>query len=371
MLQFAREAAGKSRAQLAGDVSTSASFITACEKQRKKPSAELRIALASTLGVRPRFFSGTSESDWRVESCYFRHRQAATTSEKGQLRSQLYLYSKILDALAQIVQFPRVNLLDAPGMNLPTESLAQELRRLWRMSADSPVGAICRLIERAGIVILYHSSGSVKVDACSKFGKIPLILISKTNRGTSRLTFDLVHELGELIYRSTLQDGLAREKQINSFVGHFLMPRKGFESHFLSKPLTMSHLLELKVTWRVSMSAILRHSLTLNLLDEKSYIVWKRKLNARGWSKTEPQEPSFSEPEAFSDATSLVISRGLTLSELAEHVDLEEKTAHLLFKANSVIYPEIVNTSASHRRTPTLSRKFPTQALRLVQPPLL
>lgn len=370
-LQFAREAAGLSRVELATEAQTSASFITACEKQKKKPSADLRTLLASKLGVKPRFFSGALDESWDVETCHFRHRQAASIAEKGQLRSELFVYSKILDALTKVVQFPRVALPDLAQTELPTESLAAELRRMWRMSANSPVGAICRVIERAGIVILFHSSDSERVDACSKFGSTPTILITKQNRGTSRVIYDLAHELGELVYRSASEKGVAHEKRINAFAGYFLMPRDGFGPHFCSKPLTLSHLLELKATWRVSMSAVLQHALSLRLLDQETFVIWKRKIGARGWTKSEPQEPQFSNPEAFRDAIALAISRGLTLRELSEFVDLEANTLHTLFKANGTVFPEIMNTVDDGRQINILgSRNSPTE-FQLIQPSLL
>lgn len=276
-----------------------------------------------------------------------------------------------MSALSRIIRFPSVTLPEIDKVGNSAELVATELRRLWEIRDDSPVGSICRLIERAGIIVFFHRIVSERVDACSHFGKIPAILVTKDNRGTSRLTYDLAHELGELVFRRKGRTDVEHEKLVNSFAGHFLMPRKGFERHFTNKPLTLSHLLELKNVWRVSLSAVLQQALSLGLLSPDVFVIWKRKLAARGWARVEPSEPVFNGPEALRDSVKMAANMGLSLSELAAFVDIEETRLQQFFYANGIAFPLVLNSGSSKSLPAVLGDRPPFSELKLVQPSLL
>src|SRR5436190_18202001 len=75
-LQLARERLNISRAELANRVRTSPSFITACEKCRKRPSRGLETLFAAELHVTRQYFYGAISGRWELTDCHFRHRQA-------------------------------------------------------------------------------------------------------------------------------------------------------------------------------------------------------------------------------------------------------------------------------------------------------
>jgi Zn-dependent peptidase ImmA (M78 family)/transcriptional regulator with XRE-family HTH domain len=335
-LQFARERINLSGKQLAAAVAASPSFISACEKGRKRPSGQLQLLLAHELQVTPGFFYGEPFENWHVADCHYRHRQAATKSEKRRMRSQLFFYSRILNAVAQIVRLPTINLPSvSPGGQCDPEEIANDTRRLWNIGMANPIGHFCRLVERAGLVILFHSNDIKSIDAASHLGRIPLILVTKTNRGTSRIRSDIGHELGELIFHCR-QATAAHEKQVNQFVGAFTMPREGFEPHFRSKSLGLSHLWELKRTWGVSLSAILQRALELGLLAEVSFVQWKRRIASRGWSRSEPNESPFLGPEILKRSMAVLVEKKISLTELAEHVGIAPIGLAELLHANGL-----------------------------------
>ena len=334
-LQFARERLNISGKQLADTLHTSPSFITACEKGRKRPSADLELLLAHELRVTPQFFYGPPHGKWELADCHFRHRQAATKSEMSQVRSQLYFYSRLLTALTQIVRLPGLNLPVVTSQDQRSvEEVAAETRRLWKISPSSPIDLLCRLVENAGIVIVFHSGDAERVDAGSHFGQTPLIVVTRKNRGTTRLNSDVGHELAELIYHEMAESTAAYEKKMNQYVGALLLPESGFAAHFKLRPLTLSHLWELKRTWHVSLSAILQRALQLGLLSEVPFVQWKRKFNSRGWSKTEPNEPAFVGPEVLKKSLAVVMRKGVQLRDLADHVGLSEHGLAELLHAN-------------------------------------
>src|SRR6266446_2526602 len=177
-LQLARERLNISRAELAKRIHTSPSFVTACEKDRKRPSRGLETLLASELRVTRHYFYGTISDRWELADCHFRHRQAITKTEKSLMRGQLYFYSRLLVALRQFVRLPRTNLLRVTLYDLRSvEQIAGEVRRLWGISASKPIAQLCRLIENAGIVIVFYTADLAHIDAASHPGDAAVILV--------------------------------------------------------------------------------------------------------------------------------------------------------------------------------------------------
>src|SRR5205814_2517390 len=80
-LQLARERLNVSRAELAKRIRASPSFVTACEKGRKRPSRGLETLLASELHVMRHYFHGATLGRWELTDCHFRHRKATTKME--------------------------------------------------------------------------------------------------------------------------------------------------------------------------------------------------------------------------------------------------------------------------------------------------
>ena len=323
-LQIARESAQLSRGELAELADTSPSFISACEKGRKKPSHELEVVLAHVLRVLPAFFYGPIGAQWELNACHFRHRQAATERLKGQFRSQLFLFNELFRVLRKIAKFPECTL---PSLSLlpetPIEAVAGNLRQQWGISAHTPISRICRLLENAGVFIGYHSLKTESIDACSRRADFPVILATKVGRGAARLHYDIGHELGELIFAETASSSAIYERLINGFVGTLFMPAVGFGPHFTSKALTFSHLWELKRTWRVSASAILQRALKLDLIKYDLFVLWKRKLIARGFGRVEPEEPIFAEPENLRRALTVASQAGITPADIAHEIGIE------------------------------------------------
>lgn len=235
--------------------------------------------------------------------------------------------------------------MQASGVNLPVvtpsdrrseEEIAEETRRLWKIGPASPINLFCRLVENAGVVIVFHAGDTEQVDAGSHYGPTPLILVTKKNRGTTRLDSDIGHELAELIYHENADDTADYERRMNRYVGALRMPEGGFVPHFKLRPLTISHLWELKRTWHTSLSAILQRAMQLGLLSEVTFVQWKRRINARGWGRIEPNEPTFAGPEILQKSFRVAMSNGVDLQEFATHVGMTALGLAELLRANGL-----------------------------------
>jgi Zn-dependent peptidase ImmA (M78 family) len=336
-LQLARERLNISRVELANRVRTSPSFVTACEKCRKRPSRGLETLFASELRVTRQYFYGTISGGWELIDCHFRHRQAITKTEKSLMRGQLYFYSRLVGALRHFVRLPRTNLPRVTLYDLRSvEQIAGEVRRLWGISASKPIDQLCRLIENAGIPIVFHTAQLAHVDAASHPGDAAVILVRRRNCGATRINSDVGHELGELIFYPSSNATVQHEKKMNRFVGALLMPESGFVPHFTVRPFTISHLWELKKTWGASLSAIVQRALEIGLLSESEFVSWKRRFAARGWSRLEPNEPQLAGPELLRRSLDVMTRQNVSLGDFATHVGLSELGLAELLRDNGL-----------------------------------
>ena len=336
-LQLARERLDISRARLAERVHTSPSFVTACEKGRKRPSSDVETLFAAELRVTRQYFYGSVLGRWELSDCHFRHRQAVTKSEKSLVRGQLYFYSRLVAVLRRFVRLPEINLPEVTLYDLRSvEQIAAEVRRQWRLSPEKPIGQLCRLIENAGIAIVFNWAEVTNIDAAAHPGDAAVILVRRRECGATRLNFDIGHELGELIFRSSANGTPEHERRINRFVGALLMPETGFVPHFRARALTISHLWELKRTWGVSLSAVVQRALQIGLLSEPDFVRWKKRFAARGWTRSEPNEPQFAGPELLRRSLAVLTNQHVSLRDFAALVGLSELGLAELLRENGL-----------------------------------
>lgn len=336
-LQLARERLDISRAALANQVHTSPSFVTACEKGRKRPSSDVETLFAAELRVTRGYFYGSVLGRWDLSDCHFRHRQAVTKSEKSLVRGQLYFYSRLITTLRRFVRLPENNLPEVSLYDLRSvEQVAGEVRRLWRLSAEKPIGQLCRLIENAGVAIVFNQADVAHIDAASHPGDAAVILVRRRECGATRVNFDIGHELGELIFRSSANATAEHERRINRFVGALLMPESGFTPHFRARALTISHLWELKRTWGVSLSAVVQRAKEIGILSEPDFVRWKKRFAARGWARGEPNEPQFCGPELLRRSLAVLTNQHISLRDFATLVGLSELGLAELLRENGL-----------------------------------
>jgi Zn-dependent peptidase ImmA (M78 family)/transcriptional regulator with XRE-family HTH domain len=336
-LHLARERLNISRTELAERVHTSASFVTACEKGRKRPSSGVETLLAAELRVTRQYFFGLVTGRWELSDCHFRHRQAVTKTEKAVVRGQLYFYSRLVAALRRFVRLPQNSLPEVTIYDLRSvEQIASEVRRLWGISPASPIGQLCRLIENAGVIIVFQTAEVRHIDAAAHPGDPAVILVRRRKCGATRFNFDIGHELGELVFRSSANATVEYEKKINRFVGALFMPEAGFAPHFMARPLTISHLWELKRTWGASLSAVVQRALEIGLLSESEFVRWKRRFAVRGWTRLEPNEPQFASPELLRRSLAVLTQQRISLRDFATLVGLSELGLAELLRDNGL-----------------------------------
>lgn len=239
--------------------------------------------------------------------------------------------------MADIVRLPQTKLPQVTLYDLRSvEQIAGDVRRLWEISASRPIDQLCRLVENAGIVIAFHTAEAAHIDAAAHPGDAAVILVRRRKCGATRINYDVGHELGELIFHSSSNATAQHEKKMNRFVGALLMPESGFVPHFRARPLTISHLWELKKTWGASLSAIVQRALEIGLLSESEFVGWKRRFAARDWSRLEPNEPQLAGPKLLRRSLEVMTRHSVSLEDFAMYVGLSELGLAELLRDNGL-----------------------------------
>jgi Zn-dependent peptidase ImmA (M78 family)/transcriptional regulator with XRE-family HTH domain len=329
-LQLAREFRGLTQTDLGQKVAASCALISLCESGKKRePSRDLVEACGDVLGFEPEFFYGPIEEVFREDECSFRHRRTTPERLKTQIRAHASLIAMVIQCLRSSFKFPEVNVPHIPARSVEEiERAAEECRKHWKLSLDSPIKNIGRVMEHAGVIIVGHLVKSTKVDAFSRQGRTSMIFLNRSIPSPSRWHFDIAHECGHLVMHSGIPTGTVEtEAAAHRFASAFLMPRAAFGREFSAALFSFSHVFNLKKRWLTSAASIVRRAYDLGLISAVDYRRGFQYLSAKGWTKGEPQEPTFQEPELLSMTLNALGDKvALTLPELCSDLKFKPET---------------------------------------------
>lgn len=179
---------------------------------------------------------------------------------------------------------------------------AAQTRASLALDPLAPIPNVTRAFERAGIGVVPFDSDVVptgKLDGISSpedNGRHFVISVAAREAG-DRLRFTVAHEGGHLVLhtRTRPDSETLRETEANLFAGAFLLPEKAIRPE-LSPDLTLLGYSKLKAKWGVSIQAIIRRSLTLEVIDRDRYTSLMIQLSSRGWRTKEPVDVGVEEP---------------------------------------------------------------------------
>jgi Zn-dependent peptidase ImmA (M78 family) len=329
-LELAREFRGMTQKELGEEVSASSALISLCETGKKRdPAPDLVEACGSILGFEPEFFYGPLEDLFAEDECSFRHRRTTPERLKARIRSHATLLNLVIEKLRIVFKFPALNLPSLPSSSADDiEAAAEQCRRYWNLSVDAPLMQTGRVLERAGVFIVRHLVKSSKVDAFSRFGRTTVIFLNQEIPSPSRWNFDIAHELGHLVMHQGIPTGsVETEKAANAFASAFLMPRVAFSREFRASAYSWPHIFDLKRRWQTSAAAIVKRSYDLGLLGAVEYRRAFKYMSLKGWTKGEPYEPAFQQPELLENAlNSLGKDVNLTLESLCRQLKFTPDT---------------------------------------------
>lgn len=187
---------------------------------------------------------------------------------------------------------------------------------------------------------------------------IGLVGCVKTKRSTGNLARDL--------YMSTLFTGRRRyveascdrwfvlsarhglvcndewlEDQANWFAAELLLPAAEV-GDLLPSSADWTVLADLKVSWGVSMNALLQRAKSLGVMPEAAYVQALKTMSTRGWNRREPvQLPTVEAPVLLSRAAELLPQSGTTLHDLAAEIGLPVDLVFEIIGASSDPRPTV------------------------------
>lgn len=330
-LELARDFRGLTQTELGRQVAASAALISACENGKKpNPADDLVAAFGEVLGFEKHFFFNSLEDAFLEEECSFRHRRSTPQKLKAQIRAHGTLLGMVVQELRKHFVLPDLDLPRFPSVTDPDdiEHAAEGTRKHWELSLDAPIWSMGRLMERSGVMVVRHLVKSSKVDAFSREGQTTVIFLNDAIQSSSRWNFDIGHEAGHLIMHRGIHTGdLTTEAQADRFASAFLMPRVAFTREFSSSAFTWKHVFDLKRRWHASAAAIVRRAFDLNLIGPAQYRRSYQYMSFKGWTKLEPAEPNFQEPELLSTALKgLGIAVPVTAQEICSNLKLTPAT---------------------------------------------
>jgi Zn-dependent peptidase ImmA (M78 family)/DNA-binding XRE family transcriptional regulator len=327
-LRLARELRGWTQAEVAdrSGGSFTPAALSQLERGHTRPQPATLLAIAEVTNC-PLSFFVARPGDQRREG-FFRSLQATSARERRRHLADARLLHELIAVIEEHVDLPELHVPRfAPGPHSPEEieTIAERTRLAWRLD-DGPLPNVVRVLERHGIVVVRASSFSREVDAFSVLHEGRPIIVLGTEKGvTARSRFDAAHELGHLVLHDDSNAGQREtENEAHQFAAAFLMPASDIRDE-LPATADWTELMRLKVRWRVSIAALLRRALTLDVMPKHSYTNAMKTLSARGWRTREPGDEKLGTLEApvlLRLALEGLAENGIDVDALAEEASL-------------------------------------------------
>ena len=145
-------------------------------------------------------FSRLFTNQFKDEECSFRHRRTAPEHLKRRARAFGTLIGVVIDYLETKLELPAYNVPSGvyDGTRDGIEGAAQTCRLHWGLGLDTPITHIGRVLENAGIPIVKTLASTATIDAFSRRGRTPIVIVNTFKESPSHWIFDMAHELGPL-----------------------------------------------------------------------------------------------------------------------------------------------------------------------------
>lgn len=339
-ITYARELRGLTKKALAEKIHKSPASITQFEAG-SKPDIDTLKSISKALSLPLSFFSVAKKyAAPQVEEFHFRARASVTQMMKYQSRRYAERVVDLFNFLEEYgVEFPSENISPVQQKICDGMTIAQVaalVRAEWGLH-NRPIHELFHLLEQNGIFIILLDQEYNDLEACATwFGSRPCIMLAhkKFEDASSRINFDLGHELGHLFLHDESFLETEKEPQAHEFASSFLMPE---DRYLLDSPKKwhLGMFLEVKSKWHVSLQAALRRSRDLGIITDSSYRWGMIDLSKRGFRQKEPGEFPIGKPSLLSQAIEL-IKNNLTLDELAQAVHALPDELELILRSQKV-----------------------------------
>lgn len=302
-LKAARIYRGMTVVELAEKLNLQRQTVSMYENNKlKNPDYNTVKKMGEILGFPPKFFLQKNNLEFTKGSSYFRALLTTNKKYRTQQIQKMEFLSVIYCFLNEYIEFPMLNFPTVEeGQEFTNEEeAANMLRDFWGLG-DKPIENIAYLVEKNGIIVTCFDTDTDAIDAFSQMidinGNTIFLIGYSKNKGTAaRIHFDIAHELGHILLHEWSEDietlskeeFRERENQAHAFASAFLLPKEAFSKDVGAYADNLAYYIELKKKWKVSISAMIRRSYNLKLIDYSTYQQMMRNMQKKGIKKKEP-----------------------------------------------------------------------------------
>ena len=339
MLTLARERKGFTQSELAEMVGISQSLISKYELGVKEPTDAVLETMASKLDVLPSFFDLPDKRYPFGSSCtYHRRQQSLQAGQLAKLLANVNTLRVHVGQLSRSIEIesdtavPRLDIEDYEGDIREIASVARKAMRVPK----GPVTNLTKTLESAGVVVYRKQFETRKLDAISQWiPPLPPVFMVNEDAPVDRQRFTLAHELGHLVMHQSPTDDM--EAQADRFAAEFLMPVEDIRRDL--EGLRADRLHSLKLSWRVSMAALIRRARDLDCITDAQYTAMNKMLSVKGYRKGEPPILWPEEPSLYRNLLEIHMTElGYSAQELS---DLLHITGDEMFRCYGVGRPKL------------------------------
>ena len=287
------------------------------------PSVPILRALVVALSIDAGFLTLDAGDDEAHLPAFFRSLRATPAVERRRARNVIQLVHRLAVILDREVGLPARDVPSVPAdpfdepdeRRAAAEAAAAAVRKAWKMERG-PVGHVINTLESHGVICARLQLSEARVDAFSvNFADHPVAVLATDKDKWDRSRFDAAHELGHLVMHHEAAGLPEAERQANEFAAAFLMPTRDVLNHLPARP-DWRMLRDLKLTWGVSMAALLMRARTLGVMPESTYVSATKVMSARGWRRHEPVHGDPETPSILKAALAAAKRRGLAPEDL-------------------------------------------------------
>jgi Zn-dependent peptidase ImmA (M78 family) len=326
MLALARESRGLTQTQLATKAGLSQAAISKMESGMADLPDERLTQFAEILGYPKAFFYRTAQRVGYESPCFFhRKRQSMPIRKLREIEARINVQHLQVERLLQGVEidtevcFDRLDITEYGGS---AEEIARLVRYRWRLPLG-PIPNLVRAVEAAGGLVVRSSFGTRKLDAVSLWprGSRPVFFINE-EMPAERVRYSLAHEIGHVVMHT--EPSQNQEREADRFAAELLMPEAEIRDDLRS--VTLERLIPLKLYWRVSMAAIVKHAYSIEAITYNQYRRLNTVLSQMGYRTKEPHPLPPEEPSTIARIIELHLAqRGYTVAQLSELATATEK----------------------------------------------
>lgn len=264
------------------DGKVSPTAIAKYEKGQTMPSSDVLIVLSKALNMKIDYFFRPFTVD--IDPSKFEFRKKSSLGNK-RVESIKYLVCSEIEKYLEIeailgmtsnFSFDYSNTI-IEGEN-EVKLMAIRLRNDLNVGSDAIVSAV-DLLESAGVKIIEVDHDNSFSGTCNEAGGLPVIVVNK-NMSSERKRLTIFHELGHLLMH--FADGVDVEKMCDIFANEVLIPSDRFKTLIGESRHDIS-LVELQAIQReygISVDALMKKALLLNIITERRYASYYKKKNA-------------------------------------------------------------------------------------------